>query len=234
MSKRVAIVQSNYIPWKGYFDLIRLVDEFILFDDVQYTRRDWRNRNLIKSSEGLLWLSVPVSSKGRYLQAVKDTDVQDGDWARRHWQTLVRSYTRAPHFAEYRSLFEDLYARAAEERRLSAINRLFVDAVCRLLHLETRVSWSMDYSVCDGKTTRLVELCRQAQATEYVSGPAARVYLDESQFTAAGIALRFIDYGPYPEYPQLHPPFSHNVSVLDLLFHAGDEARRHLVSTLSR
>jgi hypothetical protein len=231
--KRVAIVQSNYIPWKGYFDLIRLVDEFILFDDVQYTRRDWRNRNLIKSSEGLLWLSVPVSSKGRFLQAIKDTEVQESDWARRHWQTLVRSYARAPHFDAYRSVFEDAYARAGGERRLSDINRIFVDVVCGLLGLETRITWSMDYTVRDGKTERLVELCRQANATEYVSGPAARVYLDESQFRDAGITLRFIEYGPYPDYPQLYPPFAHNVSVLDLLFHLGDAARGHLVSTLA-
>lgn len=234
MSKRVAIVQSNYIPWKGYFDLIRLVDEFILFDDVQYTRQDWRNRNQIKSSGGLIWLSVPVRSKGKFFQAIKDTEVEDLDWARRHWQTVVRSYARAPHFAEYRSLFEDLYSRAAVEQRLSAINRLFVDAICGLLHLDTRITWSMDYTVREGKTERLVALCQQAQATEYVSGPAARVYLDDAQFEAAGIVLRFIDYGPYPEYPQLHPPFTHNVSILDLLFHVGEDARRHLVSTLTK
>jgi hypothetical protein len=233
VSKRVAIVQSNYIPWKGYFDLIRLVDEFILFDDVQYTRQDWRNRNQIKSASGLVWLSVPVRSKGKFFQAIKDTEVEDPDWARRHWQTLVRSYARAPHFAAYRSTFEELYARAAAEHRLSAINRLFVDAICQALGLDTRITWSMDYRVCDGKTERLVSLCQQAHATEYVSGPAARVYLDESQFRAAGITLRYIDYGPYPEYPQLHPPFTHHVSVLDLLFHVGGDARRHLASTLS-
>src|SRR5438046_4323553 len=97
MARKAAIVQSNYIPWKGYFDLIRRVDEFILYDDVQYTRRDWRNRNLIKTPQGLRWLTIPVEVKGKYYQSIRDTKIADPVWAASHWQTIVHNYGRAPH-----------------------------------------------------------------------------------------------------------------------------------------
>src|ERR1041384_7029573 len=101
MQKMVAIVQSNYIPWKGYFDMIRGVDEFVLYDDVQYTRRDWRNRNRIKTAQGTQWLTIPVEVKGKYLQAIKETKISDPSWGRTHWRTLCHSYNRAPHFRDF-------------------------------------------------------------------------------------------------------------------------------------
>src|SRR3954465_9010354 len=93
--RRVAIVQSNYVPWRGYFDLIASVDEFVLLDDAQYTKRDWRNRNRIKTAQGTRWLSVPVQVSGRYTQAIYDTFVADPDWARSHWETIRQTYARA-------------------------------------------------------------------------------------------------------------------------------------------
>src|SRR5262245_28051615 len=128
MSKTVAILQSNYIPWKGYFDLINLADEFILFDDVQYTRRDWRNRNLIKISTGKKWLSIPVFVKGKYYQAIKDTVISDVSWKESHWQSLLHNYSSAAYFREYKSRFEELYL-GCDELLLSAINYRFIRAI---------------------------------------------------------------------------------------------------------
>ena len=230
MSKRVAIVQSNYVPWKGYFDMMNLVDEFILFDDVQYTRRDWRNRNLIKTAAGLHWLTIPVNVKGKYTQAVRETTVSEPDWAAKHWQTLIHNYGRAPHFKSLAAAFEALYASAGSMEYLSRINRCFLETVAELLGIRTRLSWSMDYEIVEGKTERLLHLCRQAGATEYLSGPAARAYLDESLFARAGISVRFMSYDDYPEYPQLHPPFEHGVSIVDLLFNVGLNAPRYMKS----
>jgi hypothetical protein len=227
VTKAVAIVQSNYIPWKGYFDLIGAVDEFILYDDMQYTRRDWRNRNRIKTQTGPQWMTLAVESKGKYLQKIKDTVVEDPGWGARHWATLQHNYGRAPHFHDYRDLFAGLYL-GPHSRYLSEINFAFLSAICSLLEIKTKLSWSMDYTLAEGKTERLVELCRQAGASTYLSGPAARDYMDESLFSAAGIALRYFDYSGYPEYPQLFPPFEHGVSVLDLLFNTGSQARAYL------
>ena len=172
-TKRVAILQSNYIPWKGYFDLINLVDEFILFDDMQYTRRDWRNRNQIKTRTGLQWLTIPVVVKGNFFQKIKDTRISDPGWAKRHWDSIVHNYSKATHFALYRELFESLYL-GSQESFLSQINYAFVTAICKILGINTQISWSYDYTSVEGKTERLVSICKQARATTYISGPAAR------------------------------------------------------------
>jgi hypothetical protein len=222
-TKRVAIVQSSYIPWKGYFDLIRSVDEFILLDDVQFTRRDWRSRNRIKTKDGAAWLTIPVQSKGRFTQSIRETRVSDPAWGERHWQTIHASYARAPFFRDYASCFEALYRQPGSEF-LSEINHAFITAICRALRIETPIAWSSDYDARDGRTERLVDLCRAAGATVYLSGPSARDYLDESAFAGAGIAVAWADYGGYPEYPQVHPPFDHAVSALDLLFCTGPDA----------
>lgn len=226
-TKRVAIVQSNYIPWKGYFDLISSVDEFIIYDDVQYTRRDWRNRNRIKTPSGLKWLTIPVECKGRYLQKINETVTSDPSWNRKHWQTIVHNYSRAPYFKEYRDFFQELYF-TCQERFLSKINYRFLTAICRLLGIDTVFSWSTDYRREKDKTESLLSLCLQAEASEYISGPAAKSYLEEERFEGAGIALTYVDYSGYQEYAQLYPPFEHAVSILDLILNTGPEATRYM------
>lgn len=228
-TKRVAIVQSNYIPWKGYFDLINLVDEFILFDDRQFTRRDWRNRNLIKTPQGLHWLTIPVRVKGRYEQRIDETMISESEWSAKHWKTISHAYASAPFFNQYRDTVAALYTSSGEER-LSDVNRRFLGALCSILGIHTRLSWSTDYPTTGDRTARLVNLCRLAGAQEYLSGPAARAYMDEAQFEAAGIRLIYMDYGGYPEYPQLNGAFEHGVSILDLLFNVGADAPRYMKS----
>ena len=221
--KKVAIVQSNYIPWKGYFDLVNAVDEFILYDDMQFTRRDWRNRNLIKTPQGLQWLTIPVASKGRYHQRICDTQIGAPDWGEQHWTTLTHNYAKAPFFELYRPVFETLYRE--RELSLSKVNFAFLRAVCGILGIATTISWSMDYRpLKEGKTERLVDLCKRAGGTHYVSGPMARDYLERQPFDDAGIGLSFFDYAGYPEYPQRFGAFEHGVTVLDLLFNAGPQA----------
>lgn len=225
--KRVAIVQSNYIPWKGYFDLIASVDEFIIYDDMQYTRRDWRNRNRIKTPSGPRWLTIPVECKGRYLQKIKETVISDPGWNRKHWQTIAHNYSRAPYFERYRDFFQELYL-SCEERFLSKINYLFLEAICRLLGITTVFSWSMDYQIEKDRTASLVSLCRQAGASEYLSGPAAKSYIEEDRFVNAGIGLTYMNYSGYPEYAQLYPPFEHTVSIIDLIFNEGPQAKDYM------
>jgi hypothetical protein len=223
MAKAVAIVQSCYIPWKGYFDLISSVDEFVLYDDRQFTRRDWRNRNRIKTRQGTRWLTIPVETKGRYHQRIDETEISDPRWAEQHLKTLRHNYAAAPYFADYRELLESLY-RTPTERLLSSVNRRFLEAIAEVLGITTTLSWSTDYDAEGTKTDRLVSLCRAAGATDYVSGPRARSYLDEAAFAEAGIRVSYFDYTGYPEYEQLHPPFEHAVTILDLILNAGPAA----------
>lgn len=226
--KTVAIIQSNYIPWKGYFDVINVADEFFLYDTVQYTRRDWRNRNRIKTTQGPQWLTIPVQGPTR-AQRICDAQISDPRWAERHWRTLSQVYARAPYFAEYRDEIEALYM-SVEDRRLSAINERFIRALCGLLGITTPIAHTADDAEHETKTEKLVAICVDAGATEYLCGPASRDYIEEWRFDEAGIALAYADYSGYPEYPQLFGPFLHEVTVLDLIFNTGPDARSYMKS----
>ena len=221
MSIRVAILQSNYIPWKGYFDLIRAVDVFVLYDHAQYTKNDWRNRNRIKTAAGPRWLTIPVRTGGQFGQRIDEATVADRSWAASHWSAIEQAYRRAPAFGECREELTTAYKAAADETHLSRVNFGLLTAVCGLLDVRTPVRWSTEFELVDGKTERLVGLCRQLGATRYLSGPAARDYIRPELFAAANVAVEYADYGGYPEYPQAHPPFEHGVSVIDLLFNVG-------------
>lgn len=225
--KKIAILQSNYIPWKGYFDMIAAVDEFILYDDMQYTRRDWRNRNQIKTPQGVQWITVPVQVKGKYDQKIKDTELSGSDWALTHWKALAHNYRRAPYFDEIAVWLEPLYL-ADPYTHISQLNRHFIEGVCNYLGIKTVISNSWDYPLLDGKTERLADLCKQAGGTEYISGPAAKGYIEESVFIEYGIKLTWFDYAGYPEYPQLWGEFTHGVTILDLLFNCGKGAPRYM------
>jgi len=225
--KIVAIVQSNYIPWKGYFDLVNSVDEFILYDVVQYTRRDWRNRNVIKTRHGLQWLTIPVHVKGRYLQRIDETRISDPTWPRLHLEAIRHAYRRAPFFETYEPWLQETYG-AGETDLLSEVNERFLRAVCRLLGIATVISRASDYARLPGRHEQLLALCQASGARRYLSGPTARGYLEEARFEAAGIRVEWMDYAGYPEYPQLFPPFEHRVSVIDLLLNTGPAAPRYM------
>jgi hypothetical protein len=224
--KRVAVLQSSYVPWKGYFDIIRDVDEFVFYDDVQFTKNDWRNRNLIKTAAGTRWLSIPVGS--RIDRLVCEVELPRTDWAAAHWRQLTEAYRRAPFFAHYRPFFEDVYL-GREWRMLSDLNQHLVRAIAHdLLGLHTTFTDSRVYGAEGVRQVRLLDLLGKVGAGTYVSGPSARSYIEPERFIEAGITLVWKDYAGYPEYPQLHPPFAHQVSVVDLLFNVGPEAPRYI------
>jgi hypothetical protein len=227
-TKTLVILQSNYVPWKGYMDLLRTADEFILYDDVQFTKNDWRNRNIIKTKDGLHWLTIPVLTKGRMYQKINETQVSDSIWPDKHWRAIEYAYSKAPHFERYQEPLSRLYKECKDERYLSRINRRFLTTLCEWLGITTRITWSMDYPYMEGKTERLVGLCKTMGANRYISGPAAKDYIQPQLFQEAGIMLEYMDYSGYPVYPQMYGPFEHKVSVLDLLFMTGPDALRYL------
>ncbi|HEY0740071.1 MAG TPA: WbqC family protein [Chryseosolibacter sp.] len=222
--KKILITQSNYIPWKGFFDSIALVDEVVLYDDMQFTRRDWRNRNKIKTAHGLLWLTIPVESKGKYHQKINETYASNAEWAVQHWKTIVHNYRKTPHFDTASSLLEPLYTNITTNN-LSEINYWFLSSICRWMGITTPIRFSTEYVLEGDKTERLVNLCLQLNATDYYSGPAAKDYLDENVFTRSSINVHYFDYTGYPEYPQFHGAFEHGVSIVDLLMHTGNNFR---------
>lgn len=223
--KRLAVVQSNYIPWKGYFDLIASVDEFVFYDEVQYTKNDWRNRNRIKTPQGVQWLSIPVGISLR--RKIRDVCIDDPGCGPSHWQRLGANYARARHFKPIADWLEPLF-RGRPWINLAEVNHSLIAAVCRFLNIDTRLTHSTDYPSDGDRTQRLVGLCQKAGADVYVSGPSARSYLDEAAFASAGIEVEWFEYGPYPSYPQLWGEFVHEVSIVDLLFNCGDQAAQYM------
>jgi WbqC-like protein family len=222
---RIAIVQSNYIPWKGYFDLIAAVDEFVLYDDVQFTKNDWRNRNRIKTPQGVQWLSVPVGQ--RIDRRIRDVLLPDPRWQVQHWKSLESNYRRAPGFADTAGWLAPLYLDRRHET-LSALNRCFIEAICTRLGIRTRITDSSSYQLTGDRSERVAGICAQAGANHYVSGPTAKSYLDEEVFAQHGLAVSWFDYSGYPTYPQPWGVFAHDVTVLDLLFSCGSDAARYL------
>lgn len=222
--KKVAIIQSNYMPWKGYFDIIHDVDVFVFLDDVQMTKRDWRTRNKIKTPKGTEWLTVPVS--GGRDQLIYETEIVQDDWQHRHLKSLSTNYNRAPFFKNYQFLLDWLYGQT--HQNLSKFNRQTTQIICEMLGLKTQLLCSVDLAPQGAKDDRLIDICQKVGATLYISGPAARDYIVEEKFQTAGIELVFKDYSGYPEYPQLFPPFEHAVSILDLLFNCGPEAPHYI------
>ena len=228
MSKRIAILQSNYIPWKGYFDLINMVDEFILFDDAQYTKNDWRNRNVIKTNQGLRWLTIPTNKENLH-QRIKDTKISDQRWRKKHWASLAQSYSKTPYFSHYKEIFAPLFLEARDEY-LSEINYRFISVINEILGIGTPIRWSSELDMINGRTERLLHICKQCGASEYVSGPAAKSYFDLELANKNQVQVTWIDYHGYREYSQLYPPFEHNVTILDLIFNTGCNATKFLKS----
>ena len=222
------ITQSNYIPWKGYFDNIAQADVFVIYDDMQYTKRDWRNRNKIKSAAGTKWLSIPVEVKGKYFQKINETKVSDPNWNIDHLNAIKNYYRTAPAFKENSDWLEELYM-GCTSPWLTEINRYFIEHIMKYLSIETEIKDSREFELVEGKTEKLVSICEQLGAKQYLTGPAAKNYMSEDSFLEKGIGVLYSDYSVYKEYEQLYPPFEHGVTVLDMILNGGKEQQLFFV-----
>jgi len=237
--KTVAIVQSSYIPWRGYFDLIRAADLFVLLDDVQFTKRDWRSRNCIKTANGVSWLSVPALTKGRRFQRILETEVANREWAATHWESIRHAYGKAPFFDAYNVPLSEAYREAAKLSRLSDVNTLLLRRLSELLGIGTPLVFSheilslQELDAMDS-STRLARLTEAVGGKVYLSGPSARDYLVADPFLARNIEVRFVDYGGYPQYLQRQGRFEPAVSAIDLLFNVGAQAQEYMIDLASR
>jgi hypothetical protein len=226
---KCVILQPSYIPWRGYFDQINRADVFVFYDDVQYDKRGWRNRNQIKTAQGRQWLTIPVHSH-RVVEKSAPINQVEIDWSKpwneTHWKTLTYAYGRAPFFRTYAPLLEPFYQR--HDVFLADFTIDLTVALARELGIRhTRFMRSSEMLPTGRKTDRLVQILLQLGANHYISGPSARDYIENDKFASAGITLEYMDYN-YPEYPQLHLPFDPNLSILDLLFMTGPDAMRHI------
>jgi hypothetical protein len=224
---RICIIQSCYIPWKGFFDLIGRCDEYVVYDSAQFVKGHWHNRNRIKTADGIKWLTIPVTTSGRLGQPIDQVEIEK-PWADQHWRMLQLAYKQAPFFEQFAPTVKAWYERADKKRRLTEVNAIFLFGITELLGMRTRIVRDAAYPADGVKTERLVGILRGAGADRYLSGPSARAYLDEALLASSGVATEWMSYEEYPEYPQLHGDFEHAVTILDLLFNTGAEAPRYL------
>ena len=227
--KKVAILQSNYIPWKGYFDIIARADVFVVYDTAQYTKRDWRNRNKIKTSTGTQWLTVPIKTKGRKFQKINEAEVRNTLWVDKHLKSLEINYRKSRFFSRTMEWVYPLYSCFKEHKHLSTINKLLIKKVCEELSIQTAIIDADKFLIEGQRSHALLSVLQQVgEVSHYISGPAAKDYLDEDLLESHGIKVEWMDYSGYPEYGQLYPPFVHDVSVMDLLFNEGPNSRNFL------
>ena len=226
--KKVAILQSNYIPWKGYFDIINMVDVFIFHDDLQYTKGDWRNRNKIKTPNGTEWLTIPCGSSEKRL--INEVVLSDHSWQKKHWTKIENNYRKAKYFKEYVDFFKNIYL-SKKWLYLSELNQFIIKTIAYdIFRINTKFESSLAYNLKLSKSERVLELLKKSGANCYVSGPSAKSYLDIKSFDEANINIIWVDYSNYPIYNQLFEPFEHNVSILDLIFNEGPNATKFMKS----
>ena len=231
--KTVSCIQSSYIPWKGYFDQINMADVFVFYDDVRYTKEDWRNRNKIKTRWGLQWLTVPCGKDQNRL--ICDVRIESSHWQRKHWATICHAYSKSRFFNMYKEFFEELYL-DNQWQWLSELNQTFIKRISQeILGIDTEFRDSREFSLDSNKIKedRWIELLILIGTSDFVIGPSAGSYLDEGKqrkVSGHGINLIWMGYSGYPEYAQLFPPFEHHVSIIDLIFNEGPNARAFMES----
>src|SRR5258706_12537168 len=221
---KAVVLQSNYLPWKGYFDLIHDADVFIFYDEVKYTKNDWRNRNKVYSKNGLHWLTIPIS-KDAVKQKISEVRMENDEWQKLHYDTLYFSYKNAPYFFQLEEFLTDFYKNRKWEF-LSELNQYCVKRIAGYLGIQTRFCNSKEFELIDGRVERLVNLLEQVGAKQYISGPSAREYLTgkEHLFLEQNIALTFKDYSGYPGYRQLLSPLENYVSIVDMIANVKKDA----------
>lgn len=222
---KVGVIQSNYIPWRGYFDFIDNVDTFVIYDDVQYSKGSWRNRNQIKYSNGLKWITLPV--KVNLGMNINEVELKNDSWKKEHADLIKLCLGNAPYFKEAKEVWEK--GISVNTNMLSELNENIIRVICNHLDIKTKIIRSEPYNLSGIKTDRLMELFEKVGATSYLSGPAAESYLDVEMFRAKSINLTYKSYS-YSEYPQQFGAFSPTVTILDLIANMGSEAKNYFKS----
>ena len=228
-SMRVTILQPSYLPWLGFFEQMQRSDQFVLYDDVQFTRRDWRNRNRIRVQEGSVWLTVPVIQKNKYEQSLLETKIDNStSWKRKHLESIRCHYSKTPFFDLYFPWCEKTFNR--EWDFLLDLSLETIQYLKGELKINTPLLRSSELGGSGNKSERLISICKQIGATQYLSGESARNYISEKDFSDQGIGLEYQNY-QHPEYPQRYEGFVPFLSTIDLLFNCGDKSMEFLKQT---
>lgn len=216
---KIGILQPGYLPWLGFFEQMYHSDVFIIYDDVQYDKHGWRNRNRIKTANGVQWLTVPVLSSGKNKPLIRDIRINNStNWRKKHLASITANYSKALYFQDYISIFQEVLNR--EWDYLFDLDMTFIELLCGVLGLERKVVYSSELNVPGDRIMRLINICKYFGADVFYEGQAGKAYLDEELFKNEGITIEYQDY-QHPVYQQLYGDFEPYLSVVDLLFNEG-------------
>lgn len=222
---KIAIIQPSFLPWRGYFHLIQRCDKFVFYDDVQYDKHSWRNRNLIKTESGPRWLTVPVLTRNKFGQRINEVEINNvsgARWAKKMSNTIYHNYRKAKCFNKYFSFFEPIFLK--EWSKIAELDIATTIGICDLLGIKRSFHRASELGVSGERIPRLIGICKKLGGNHYISGPSAKNYIkSDEKFVENGITLEFHRYD-YPEYEQLYGGFEPNVSIIDLLFNCGDNS----------
>ena len=221
--KKIAITQSNYIPWIGYFELIDYVDEFIFFDEVQYTRRDWRNRNKIQYQGNVKWLTIPLKSKGNYFKKISEIRTYDNKWKIDHINKIYSYYKKFNDFEKNFLRIQNIY-KTCSQSNLSEINKCFIKEISKILNINANFQDSINFKKKNfsNASERLLEICRASNASVYVSGSKAKNYLNSDIFKENNIKVEWFEYNKTNTFKRKNnKTFNQNLSVIDYIFNFG-------------
>jgi hypothetical protein len=224
--KVVACHQPVYLPFPGFFQKMVKSDLFIFIDFVQLSKNSWQVRNRIKTCNGCVWLTVPIYTKGRFPQRIKDCRIVDNNWRKKHWETIKQSYNKAPYFEYFSDFFAETYVQRWEW--LADLNIHIIEGLIKFLNISIPVIIADDIQFKKNKTDLVVEICKNYQASDYLSSDGEVDYIEQEKFTEAGIKQHYLNYTPIP-YPQLFGDFIPNLSVIDLLFNCGPKSIHFII-----
>jgi hypothetical protein len=223
---KAVILQPAYLPWMGYFGMIDIADVFVFYDDVQFEKQSWQQRNRVKTPRGEAWLTVPIYHD--FGQKINEVKINNSlDWRKKHWQSIYQSYAKAPHFLEYQDEIQGIYQK--EWEYLGELNIFIIIKLAQLLHVRIpKFLKSSEIKGIEGqKTDRLLPILANLGADEYITGPGTRDYLETEKFRERGIKLYWYEY-KHPTYPQIRGEFVPYMSAIDLLFNTGGEAIKYI------
>lgn len=222
MMMKCVILQPGYLPWIGFFDQMIWADLFVIYDDVQYTSRDWRSRNRIKTKQGPKWLTVPVKNKGLRYQLINEVEIDYGQgWIHKHLESIRHAYAHAPYYNSYYDGLAAVYQ--TRHKRLINLDVALIRYFLKVLNIKTQILFSSDMDVEGRSSIRLLNICKKCNVDDYLTGDAAADYLNMNIFESSGIQVRFHNY-EHPIYKQLYGAFVPYLSIIDLLFNCGHDS----------
>lgn len=220
--------QPVYIPWLGLFHKIFLAEQFCIFDIAQYQTKDYNNRNLIKTHQGEIWLTVPVESKDHFQKKLCDIKIINNGWNKKHLKSIQLSYKKASFYNEYIEGLEQILI-GKQYEFLTDLNTDILKFMLSAFDIHVPILKASDYDFTGSKSDLVLDMCIKLKANKYIFGSQGKSYADLESFNKNKIKVYFQEYN-HPEYTQLHGSFLPYMSALDLLFNEGHKSKEILLS----